>query len=45
VKSRDDYLAPDADVEAANMDSFFENSSDKGTMSDDDDDVGYQREN
>ena len=39
VKSRDDYLAPDADVEAANMDSFFENSSQKGTMSDDDDDV------
>ena len=45
MKSSDDYLAPDADVEAANMDSFFENSSDKGTMSDDDDDVGYQREN
>ena len=39
MKSRDDYLAPDADVEAANMDSFFENSSQKGTMSGDDDDV------
>ena len=32
-------FAPDADVEAANTDSFFENSSQKGTMSDDDDDL------
>jgi len=37
--SPDSYHAPDADVEAANTDSFFENSSQKGTMSGDDDDV------
>eukprot|EP00815_Leptocylindrus_aporus_P012156 CAMPEP_0116069960 /NCGR_PEP_ID=MMETSP0322-20121206/12666_1 /TAXON_ID=163516 /ORGANISM="Leptocylindrus danicus var. apora, Strain B651" /LENGTH=143 /DNA_ID=CAMNT_0003557559 /DNA_START=167 /DNA_END=598 /DNA_ORIENTATION=- len=37
------YLAPDADVEAANMDSLFENSSQKGTMSDDDDDVAIPK--
>jgi len=33
------YLAPDANVEAANLDLFFGNSSQKGTMSDDDNDV------
>ena len=26
------YLEPDADIEAANMDLFYENSSEKGTM-------------
>ena len=35
----DSYLAPDADVEAANMYLCFENSSQKGTVSDHDDDV------
>ena len=35
--SPDSYLAPEADIEAANMESFLENSSQKGTMSDDDD--------
>jgi len=37
--SPDSYLAPDADVEAANMYLFFENSSQKSAMSDHDDDV------
>ncbi len=37
--SPDGYLAPDADVEAANMYLCFENSSQKGTVSDHDDDV------
>jgi len=36
--SRDSYLAQDADVEAANIKSFLENSSEKSTMSDNDDD-------
>jgi len=36
--SPDSCLAPDDDVEAANMESFFENSSQKSTISDDDDD-------
>jgi len=44
VMSPDSYLAPDADVETANMESFLENSSQKGTMSDDDDDVAIPRE-
>jgi len=41
--SPDSYLAPDADVEAANMESFLENASQKGTMSDDDDDVAIPK--
>ena len=41
--SPDSYLAPDADVEAANMESFLENSSQKGTMSDDDDDMAIPK--
>jgi len=41
--SPDSYLAPDADIEAANMESFLENSSQKGTMSDDDDDVAISK--
>ena len=32
----DSYLAPDDDIEAANMESFLENSSQEGTMNDDD---------
>jgi len=39
----DSYLAPEAYVEAANMESFLENSSQKGTMSDDDDDVAITK--
>jgi len=41
--SPDSYLAPDADVEAANMESFLENSSQKGTMSDNDDDLAIPK--
>ena len=41
--SPDSYLAPDADVEAANMESFLENSSQKGTMSGDDDDMAIPK--
>ena len=44
--SPDSYLSPDADIEAANMDSIFRNqetSSQKGTMSDDDDDVAIPK--
>ncbi len=41
--SPDSYLAPDADIESANMDSFLENSSQNGTMSDDDDDVAIPK--
>ena len=41
--SADSYLAPEADIEAANMESFLENSSQKGTMSDDDDDVAIPK--
>ena len=44
--SPDSYLSPDVDIEAANMDSIFRNqetSSQKGTMSDDDDDVAIPR--
>ena len=37
--SPDSYLAPDDDIEAANMESFLEDSSQEGTMNDDDDDV------
>jgi len=37
--SPDGYLAPGDDIETANMKSFLENSSQEGTMSDDDDDV------
>jgi len=40
----DSYLAPDADAEAANMESFLEISSQKGTMSDDDHDVAILNE-
>jgi len=39
----DSYLAPDADVEAANMESCLENSSQKGTMSDNDDDLAIPK--
>jgi len=39
----DSNLAPDADVEAANMESFLENSSHKGTMSDNDDDAAIPK--
>ena len=42
--SPDSYLAPDADVEAANMYLFFENISQKGAMSDHDDDVAIAGE-
>jgi len=41
----DSYLAPDADVEAANMESFLENSCKKGMMSDNDDDVAILKGN
>ena len=41
--SPDSYLASDADVEAANMESFLENSSEKGTMNDDDDDMAIPK--
>ena len=41
--SPDSYLAPDADVEAANMESFLENSSQKVTMSDNDDDLAIPK--
>ena len=39
----DSNLAPDADVKGANMDSFLENISHKGTMSDNDDDVAIPK--
>ena len=38
-----DSHAPDADIKATNMESFLENSSQKGTMSDDDDDVAIPK--
>jgi len=41
--STDSYLAPDADIEAANMESFLESSSQKGTMTEDDDHVAIPR--
>jgi len=41
--SPDSYLAPDDDIEAANMESFLEDSSQEGTMSDDDDDVAIPK--
>ena len=41
--SPDSYLAPEDDNEAANMESFLENSSQEGTMSDDDDDVAIPK--
>ena len=37
--------APDAGVEAAYMESILENSSPKGTLRDDDDDVAIPYEN
>ena len=41
--SPDSYLAPEDDNEATNMESFLENSSQEGTMSDDDDDVAIPK--
>jgi len=41
--SLDSYLARGADVEAANMESFLVNSSQKGTMNDEDNDVAIPK--